>query len=41
MRELLFGLLTAVIFGVLLAYVYGCERLGRPPAEPGSEGSGR
>lgn len=41
MRELFFGLLTAVIFGVLLAYVYGCARLGRPPAEPVAEVSGR
>ena len=40
MRELFFGLLTAGIFGLLLAYVQGCARLGRAAADPG-EASGR
>lgn len=35
MRELLFGLLTAGIFGLLFAYVQGCARLGRAAADPG------
>jgi hypothetical protein len=29
MRELLFGLLTAGIFGLMFAYVQACARLGR------------
>jgi len=35
MRDLVFILLTLAFFGLMLAYIAGCARLGR---EPGSEG---
>jgi hypothetical protein len=40
MRELLFGLLTAGIFGLMFAYVQACARLGRAAADVG-EAHGR
>jgi hypothetical protein len=36
MRDVLFILLTLAFFGLMLAYVAGCARLGREPGD-GSE----